>query len=174
VRSITGVGADGRSAYTLALTGLAGLSAGALSTASGEYVSVAIQNELVHAEGSANRAGTGCGHSAVGVRAAPRTGSRRSGSGCGRLRDAAFRSPRRAGWRFPGGQPDGLAPTAPVPAPPPVALVEGGADELGLVETGGAEPVGEVGGTVLVSGLALVVGAGLCVAVVGRGYAFGL
>ena len=47
---ISGVGAGGGSAHALVLTGLAGLSAGALSMATGEYVSVSSQNELVRAE----------------------------------------------------------------------------------------------------------------------------
>src|SRR6266851_5579314 len=47
---IAGVGGGGGSAHMLVLTGLAGLAAGALSMATGEYVSVTSQNELVHAE----------------------------------------------------------------------------------------------------------------------------
>ena len=47
---ISGVGAGGASSHTVALTGLAGLVAGAFSMATGEYVSVSSQNELVHAE----------------------------------------------------------------------------------------------------------------------------
>lgn len=50
VSLITGVGAGGGSTHTLALTGLAGLVAGAFSMATGEYVSVSSQNELVQAE----------------------------------------------------------------------------------------------------------------------------
>ena len=47
---ISGVGAGGASSHTVALTGLAGLVAGAFSMATGEYVSVSSQNELVQAE----------------------------------------------------------------------------------------------------------------------------
>ncbi len=47
---IAGVGGGGGSAHTLILTGLAGLAAGAFSMATGEYVSVSSQNELVGAE----------------------------------------------------------------------------------------------------------------------------
>jgi vacuolar iron transporter family protein len=50
VSLITGVGASGASAHTLALTGLAGLVAGAFSMATGEYVSVSAQNEMVRGE----------------------------------------------------------------------------------------------------------------------------
>jgi vacuolar iron transporter family protein len=50
VSLITGVGASGASAHTLALTGVAGLVAGAFSMATGEYVSVASQNEMVRSE----------------------------------------------------------------------------------------------------------------------------
>lgn len=50
VSLISAVGGGGGSAHALVLTGLAGLSAGALSMASGEYVSVASQNELVRAQ----------------------------------------------------------------------------------------------------------------------------
>lgn len=50
VSLISGVGAGGASSHTVALTGLAGLVAGAFSMATGEYVSVSSQNELVHAE----------------------------------------------------------------------------------------------------------------------------
>jgi VIT1/CCC1 family predicted Fe2+/Mn2+ transporter len=50
VSLISGVGAGGGSAHALALTGIAGLAAGALSMATGEYVSVSSQNELVRAE----------------------------------------------------------------------------------------------------------------------------
>ncbi len=48
---IVGVGGGGGVAvHTLLLTGLAGLAAGSLSMAAGEYVSVTSQNELTHAE----------------------------------------------------------------------------------------------------------------------------
>jgi vacuolar iron transporter family protein len=47
---ISGVGAGGGSPHALVLTGLAGLAAGAMSMATGEYVSVSSQNELVRAE----------------------------------------------------------------------------------------------------------------------------
>jgi VIT1/CCC1 family predicted Fe2+/Mn2+ transporter len=47
---IAGVAGGGGSAHTVALTGLAGLVAGALSMATGEYTSVASQTELARAE----------------------------------------------------------------------------------------------------------------------------
>jgi VIT1/CCC1 family predicted Fe2+/Mn2+ transporter len=47
---IAGVGGGGASSHTLILTGLAGLAAGAFSMATGEFVSVSSQNELIHAE----------------------------------------------------------------------------------------------------------------------------
>lgn len=48
---IVGVGGSGGVAvHTLLLTGLAGLAAGSLSMAAGEYISVTSQNELTHAE----------------------------------------------------------------------------------------------------------------------------
>jgi len=50
VSLIAGVGAGGGTAHTIVLTGLAGLAAGACSMATGEYVSVSSQNELVQAE----------------------------------------------------------------------------------------------------------------------------
>ncbi len=50
VSLISGVGAGGASAHTVALTGVAGLVAGAFSMATGEYVSFSSQNELVQAE----------------------------------------------------------------------------------------------------------------------------
>ncbi len=50
VSLISGVGAGGGSIHTVALTGIAGLVAGAFSMATGEYVSVSSQNELVQAE----------------------------------------------------------------------------------------------------------------------------
>ncbi|WP_369015978.1 VIT1/CCC1 transporter family protein [Actinocrinis puniceicyclus] len=50
VSLISGVGAGGVSAHAVTLTGLAGLVAGAFSMATGEFVSVSSQNELVHAE----------------------------------------------------------------------------------------------------------------------------
>jgi vacuolar iron transporter family protein len=50
VSLIAGVGGGGGSPHTLVLTGLAGLAAGAFSMATGEYVSVSSQNELVIAE----------------------------------------------------------------------------------------------------------------------------
>jgi VIT1/CCC1 family predicted Fe2+/Mn2+ transporter len=55
VALIAGVGGGGGSAHTLILTGLALLAAGALSMATGEYVSVSSQNELVAAEVSKER-----------------------------------------------------------------------------------------------------------------------
>ena len=50
VSLIAGVGGGGVPSSTIVLTGLAGLAAGALSMATGEYVSVSSQNELVAAE----------------------------------------------------------------------------------------------------------------------------
>ena len=50
VSLIAGVGGGGGSSHALVLAGLAGLSAGAFSMATGEYVSVSSQNELVQAE----------------------------------------------------------------------------------------------------------------------------
>ena len=50
VSLIAGVGGGGLGAHTIVLTGLAGLVAGACSMATGEYVSVSSQNELVMAE----------------------------------------------------------------------------------------------------------------------------
>ncbi|HEY7014341.1 MAG TPA: VIT1/CCC1 transporter family protein [Streptosporangiaceae bacterium] len=50
VSLIAGVGGGGGSTHALILAGLAGLSAGAFSMATGEYVSVSSQNELVAAE----------------------------------------------------------------------------------------------------------------------------
>ena len=50
VSLIAGVGAGGGAPHVIVLTGLAGLAAGAFSMATGEYVSVSSQNELVHAE----------------------------------------------------------------------------------------------------------------------------
>jgi vacuolar iron transporter family protein len=50
VSLISGVGAGGGSAHALVLTGVAGLVAGAFSMATGEYVSVTSQNELVERE----------------------------------------------------------------------------------------------------------------------------
>jgi vacuolar iron transporter family protein len=50
VSLISGVGGGGGRGHTIILTGLAGLAAGAFSMATGEYVSVSSQNELVEAE----------------------------------------------------------------------------------------------------------------------------
>ena len=50
VSLVAGVGGGGASNHTIVLTGLAGLVAGAFSMATGEYTSVASQNELVAAE----------------------------------------------------------------------------------------------------------------------------
>src|SRR5499427_122992 len=50
VSLIAGVGGGGVSRHTILLTGLAGLAAGAFSMATGEYVSVSSQNELVGTE----------------------------------------------------------------------------------------------------------------------------
>jgi vacuolar iron transporter family protein len=50
VSLIAGVGAGGGAPHVIVLTGLAGLAAGAFSMATGEYVSVSSQNELVAAE----------------------------------------------------------------------------------------------------------------------------
>jgi VIT1/CCC1 family predicted Fe2+/Mn2+ transporter len=55
VSLISGVGAGGASGHAVALTGLAGLVAGAFSMATGEYVSVSSQNELVHSEVESER-----------------------------------------------------------------------------------------------------------------------
>lgn len=50
VSLIAGMGGGGAAAKTIVLTGLAGLAAGAFSMATGEFVSVSSQNELVAAE----------------------------------------------------------------------------------------------------------------------------
>jgi vacuolar iron transporter family protein len=50
VSLIAGVGGSGAANHTVVLTGLAGLVAGAFSMATGEYISVSSQNELVEAE----------------------------------------------------------------------------------------------------------------------------
>lgn len=50
VSLISGVGAGGGAPHIIVLTGLAGLAAGAFSMATGEYISVTSQNELVLAE----------------------------------------------------------------------------------------------------------------------------
>ncbi len=50
VSLIAGVGAANAAPHVIVLTGLAGLAAGAFSMATGEYVSVTSQNELVAAE----------------------------------------------------------------------------------------------------------------------------
>jgi VIT1/CCC1 family predicted Fe2+/Mn2+ transporter len=50
VSLIAGVGGGGGSQHAILLTGLAGLAAGAFSMATGEFVSVSSQNELVQAE----------------------------------------------------------------------------------------------------------------------------
>jgi VIT1/CCC1 family predicted Fe2+/Mn2+ transporter len=50
VSLIAGVGGGGVAPHFIVLTGLAGLAAGAFSMATGEYVSVSSQNELVAAE----------------------------------------------------------------------------------------------------------------------------
>jgi vacuolar iron transporter family protein len=50
VSLISGVGGGGVRGHAIVLTGLAGLAAGAFSMATGEYVSVSSQNELVEAE----------------------------------------------------------------------------------------------------------------------------
>jgi VIT1/CCC1 family predicted Fe2+/Mn2+ transporter len=50
VSLIAGVGGGGAGSHIIVLTGLAGLAAGAFSMATGEYVSVSSQNELVAAE----------------------------------------------------------------------------------------------------------------------------
>jgi VIT1/CCC1 family predicted Fe2+/Mn2+ transporter len=55
VSLISGVGAGGVSTHAVALTGLAGLVAGAFSMATGEFVSVSSQNELVRAEVESER-----------------------------------------------------------------------------------------------------------------------
>ena len=55
VSLIAGVGGGGVTAHTVVLTGLAGLVAGAFSMATGEYISVSSQNELVAAEVAVER-----------------------------------------------------------------------------------------------------------------------
>src|SRR5882724_2713793 len=55
VSLISGVGAGGVSSHAVALTGLAGLVAGAFSMATGEFVSVSSQNELVGSEVESER-----------------------------------------------------------------------------------------------------------------------
>ena len=50
VSLIAGVGGAGVASKAIALTGLAGLAAGAFSMATGEFVSVSSQNELIAAE----------------------------------------------------------------------------------------------------------------------------
>jgi vacuolar iron transporter family protein len=50
VSLIAGVGGGGGSRHTLILAGLAGLAAGSFSMATGEFVSVSSQNDLVNAE----------------------------------------------------------------------------------------------------------------------------
>jgi vacuolar iron transporter family protein len=50
VSLIAGVGGGGASRHAIVLAGLAGLAAGAFSMATGEYVSVSSQNDLVNAE----------------------------------------------------------------------------------------------------------------------------
>jgi VIT1/CCC1 family predicted Fe2+/Mn2+ transporter len=52
---ISGVGAGGASAHAVALAGFAGLVAGAFSMATGEFVSVSSQNELVQSEVESER-----------------------------------------------------------------------------------------------------------------------
>jgi VIT1/CCC1 family predicted Fe2+/Mn2+ transporter len=52
---ILGVGGEGLSPHAIVLTGLAGLVAGSLSMAAGEYISVRSQNELTHAETALER-----------------------------------------------------------------------------------------------------------------------
>ena len=55
VSLISGVGAGGVSVHAVTITGLAGLIAGAFSMATGEFVSVSSQNELVRAEVESER-----------------------------------------------------------------------------------------------------------------------
>ncbi len=55
VSLIAGVGGGGGQSHVIVLAGLAGLAAGAFSMATGEYVSVSSQNELVAAEVSKER-----------------------------------------------------------------------------------------------------------------------
>ena len=55
VSLIAGVGGGGGGHGAIVLTGIAGLIAGAFSMATGEYISVTNQNELVHAEVSLER-----------------------------------------------------------------------------------------------------------------------
>jgi VIT1/CCC1 family predicted Fe2+/Mn2+ transporter len=55
VSLIMGVGGGGGGTHTIVLTGLAGLVAGAFSMATGEYISVTSQNELIAAEVAVER-----------------------------------------------------------------------------------------------------------------------
>jgi VIT1/CCC1 family predicted Fe2+/Mn2+ transporter len=55
VSLIAGVGGAGAASKVIVITGLAGLAAGAFSMATGEYVSVSSQNELIAAEVSKER-----------------------------------------------------------------------------------------------------------------------
>src|SRR3978361_2481763 len=55
VSLIAGVGGGGVSSHTVILTGLAGLVAGAFSMATGGFISVTSQNELVGAEVAAEQ-----------------------------------------------------------------------------------------------------------------------
>ena len=50
VSLIAGISGSGASTHTIVLTGIAGLVAGAFSMATGEYTSVASQNESIHSE----------------------------------------------------------------------------------------------------------------------------
>lgn len=52
---IAGVGGSGQAAHVVVITGVAGLVAGAFSMATGEYISVASQNEVVQAEVDSER-----------------------------------------------------------------------------------------------------------------------
>ncbi|GAC1445710.1 MAG: VIT1/CCC1 transporter family protein [Mycobacteriales bacterium] len=52
---IAGVGGSGQARHVVVITGVAGLVAGAFSMATGEYISVASQNESVHAEVDSER-----------------------------------------------------------------------------------------------------------------------
>lgn len=56
VSLIAGVGGSGQGSHVVIITGVAGLVAGAFSMATGEYISVASQNELVEAEVDVERA----------------------------------------------------------------------------------------------------------------------
>ena len=59
---ILGVGGGGGEPRVILLAGLAGMVAGSMSMAAGEYISVRSQNELTHAETAVERDKLGCVH----------------------------------------------------------------------------------------------------------------